>query len=90
MLEVRPTDDVDVIIEILNYQDRIDLEDKLRDIGFSHDIESGVVCRYRIQGITVDLMPTNDPSIGFRKIWYPEGFNRAVTHTINERCYSQF
>ena len=86
VFEVRPTDDVDVIIEILNYTDRAELEEKLRSIGFNHDIESGVVCRYRIQGIIVDIMPTNDDSIGFSNRWYPEGFRQAVNYKIDDMC----
>lgn len=85
VFEVRPTDDVDVIIEILNYVDRAKLEEKLRSIGFSHDIESGIICRYKIQGIIVDIMPINDPSIGFTNIWYPEGFEKAVDYEVDER-----
>ena len=85
VFEVRPTDDIDVIIEILNYVDRAKLEERLRAIGFSHDIESGVICRYKIQGIIVDIMPTKDPSIGFTNIWYPEGFEKAVDCEIDER-----
>ena len=84
VFDVRPTDDVDVIIEILNYTDRAELEEKLRSIGFSHDIESGVICRYRIQGILVDIMPTNDASIGFTNIWYPDGYAHAVNYEIDE------
>lgn len=84
VFEVRPTDDIDVIIEILNYVDRAKLEERLRSIGFSHDIESGVICRYKIQGIIVDIMPTNDPSIGFTNIWYPEGFEKAIDYEIDE------
>ena len=85
VIEVRPTDDVDVIIEILNYVDRMKLEEKLRSIGFSHDKESGIICRFIIQGIIVDIMPTNDPSIGFNNIWYPEGFDQAVSYRIDEK-----
>lgn len=85
VFEVRPTDDVDVIIEILNYVDRAKLEEKLRSIGFSHDIESGIICRYKIQGIIVDIMPINDSSIGFTNIWYPEGFEKAVDYEVDER-----
>lgn len=70
----------------MNYKDRVALEEKLRAIGFSNDIESGVVCRYKIQGIIVDIMPTNDPSIGFGNKWYPEGFNAAVEYVVDERC----
>lgn len=85
VFEIRPTDDVDVIIEILNYKNRTELEEKLRKIGFSHDIESGVICRYIIKGIIVDIMPTDDPTIGFHNKWYPEGFNNAINHKIDEK-----
>ena len=84
VFEVRPTDDVDVIIEILNYVDRMELEEKLRSIGFTNDIESGIICRYKIQGIIVDIMPTNDASIGFTNKWYPDGFANAINHQIDE------
>jgi predicted nucleotidyltransferase len=81
----RPTDDVDIIIEILNYSDRIKLEDKLRSLGFSHDNDSmkTTICRYKIEGIVVDIMPTDDPSIGFTNKWYPEGFTNSVTYKID-------
>lgn len=84
VFEIRPTDDVDVIIEILNYKNRAELEGKLRTIGFTNDVESGIICRFKIQGIVVDIMPTNDPSIGFSNQWYPQGFNRSVDYNIDE------
>ena|ERR1700740_1163293 len=82
--EVRPTDDIDVIIEIVNYKNRTELEAKLRETGFAHDTESSVICRYKIQGIIVDIMPTDDLSIGFSNKWYPDGFNQAVDYVIDE------
>ena len=48
VMEVRPTDDVDVIVEILNYSQRQALEERLREIGFVNDIESGITCRFKI------------------------------------------
>jgi hypothetical protein len=85
VLEARPTDDIDVIIEIVNYGGRAALEEKLREIGFRHDVASGIICRYRIEGIIVDvveeiivdIMPTDDPTIGFRNVWYSEGYNNV-------------
>jgi len=74
--EVRPTDDVDIIVEILNYIGRTELEDKLRILGFQHDLDSSIICRYKIQGIIVDIMPTNDASIGFKKNGIQRGLNR--------------
>lgn len=85
VFEVRATEDVDVIIEIVNYSARAALEEKLRQIGFAHDIESSVVCRFKIAGVVVDVMPTNDPSIGFTNKWYPEGFKQSVMFTIDQK-----
>jgi len=83
-LNVRPTDDVDVILEILNYSNRSELEAKLRSIGFQHDIDSGVICRFRIQGIIVDVMSTTPDAFGFSNKWYPEGFATAIDYVIDE------
>lgn len=82
--EVRPTDDIDVIVEILNYKQRQQLEIRLREIGFSNDIESGIICRFTIKGITVDIMPTDDPSIGFNNKWYPKGYEYAENYTLDD------
>lgn len=82
--EARVTNDVDVLVEIVNYQGRAELEEKLRERGFAHNVESSIVCRYKIQGITVDIMPTDDPTIGFNTKWYPEGFQEAIDYSIDE------
>jgi predicted nucleotidyltransferase len=84
VFEVRPTNDVDVIIEILNYYERAKLEETLRSIGFEHDIQSNIICRFKIQGIIVDIMPTDDQSIGFKNMWYPEGFAQAIDYEIDD------
>ncbi len=84
VFEVRPTDDVDVIVELYSYSERTVLEEKLRSIGFAPDVESGVICRYKIQGIIVDIMPTEDASIGFTNKWYPKGFRNAVHYEIDK------
>lgn len=83
IFETRPTDDVDIIVEVVSYSERAVLEEKLRVNGFTHDTQSGVVCRYQVQGIIVDIMPTDDDSIGFKNKWYPEGFREAIDHTID-------
>jgi len=40
--------------------------------GFSNDVESGVICRYKIKGIVVDVMPTSEGILGFANQWYIE------------------
>lgn len=82
--EIRPTDDIDVAVEIMSYAQRIELESRLKAIGFSHDINSGLTCRYIIgEEIIVDIIPTNDPSSGFNSRWYPEGFKNSIPYEDN-------
>ena len=82
--EVRPTDDVDILIELIAYNDYASIDEKLRTIGFVNDIESGIICRYKIQGITVDVMPTNQDVLGFTNKWYADGFANAIKYKIDE------
>jgi len=81
---IRPTDDVDVVIELATYAGYAQIDERLRDIGFVNDIESGVLCRYRIQGIVVDIMPTDSSVIGFSNRWYPDAFRQAVARKLND------
>lgn len=82
--EARPTDDVDVLIELAAYKDYAALDEQLRKAGFVNDIASGVICRYQVQGIIVDMMPTEPEVIGFSNKWYPEGFKSAITVMADE------
>lgn len=81
--ETRPTDDVDILIELLNYKDYAAVEEKLRKKGFVNDVESGVICRYIIRGIIVDVMPTSKEILGFSNIWYQEAVAHANQVTID-------
>jgi hypothetical protein len=40
----------------MHYKEYAAIDEKLRSKGFANDIESGVICRYTIHGITVDVM----------------------------------
>lgn len=81
---VRPTDDVDVVIELASYADYSKMEERLRRLGFANDMNSGVICRYTIKGIIVDIMPTSPGILGFSNNWYPDGFKNAVSYKLDE------
>lgn len=66
--ESRPTEDVDILIELLNYSGYADFEEALRKKGFHNDTESGIICRYKVQGIVVDVMPTSGEVLGFTNL----------------------
>lgn len=82
--EARPTDDVDILVELLHYRDYAAIEERLRAKGFANDIESGVICRYRIQGIIVDVMPTGENALGFTNHWYGAGYANSIVYDIDE------
>ena len=85
--EVRPTDDVDVVVELASYGGYAEIDEKLRGLGFVNDVESGVICRYRLQGIIVDVMPTEPKVIGFSNVWYPDGFANAISKELDQETY---
>ncbi len=78
--DIRPTDDVDILIELMEYTGYAALDEQLRSKGFINDSESGVICRYTVHGITVDVMPTAKEILGFTNRWYAA----AAAHSIEK------
>ncbi len=82
--ETRVTDDVDIVVEIASYVDYGVIEEKLRQKGFENDIESKIICRYKINGIIVDVLPTDGKVLGFKNQWYTDGYRNAVDYPITD------
>jgi predicted nucleotidyltransferase len=82
--EIRETNDIDILVEIVTYAEYAAIEQQLRDIGFKNDPEAKFVGRYLIQGLIVDLMATNENILGFSNKWYKEGFETAIDYKIDE------
>ena len=83
---VRPTEDVDVIIEVWGYASYALLDEQLRGYGFKNVAEKGApIVRYRVDGIIVDVLPTDSSILGFNSKWYPEGFNNAIPYEIDKK-----
>ena len=75
----RPTDDVDVIIELLSTERYSDIEATLRQHGFDHDMSADApICRCRLGELIVDIMPTQGEQIGLNTTWFTE----ILTHAI--------
>ena len=81
--DIRPTLDIDCITELSSRTAHAELEQKLREKRFEHDISTGApICRWIYQDIKVDVMP-NDPNIlGFTNRWYSEGIVNKTTRTL--------
>jgi predicted nucleotidyltransferase len=83
-VETRATDDIDILIEVAGYPNYALIEEKLRLKGFSNDIHSKVICRYTVQGIIVDVMPTDKTILGFANRWYQQGFTQSMVYQLDE------
>src|ERR1700674_5467144 len=66
---VRVTYDVDIIAEIGSYPEYADFEDQLRGLGFVQDSTGGVMCRWVVEGVCVDVMSTSAKPLGFGNPW---------------------
>ena len=69
--EFRPTQDVDVIVEITTLTEFHRFEERLREQRFEHDQESGLICRYKYSeaGLILDVMPMEAAVLGFENHW---------------------
>ncbi|MCX5830935.1 MAG: hypothetical protein NT140_03440 [Deltaproteobacteria bacterium] len=76
--EVRATQDVDVIAEVASRVQYYNLEEELRAKGFKQDIREGApLCRWLVDGIKVDVMPTQEDILGFSNYWYLPAIKHA-------------
>ena len=73
--EIRPTEDVDVMIELTNYMDLVKLQNRLTQLNFSPNPDGHALCNYIFNNIPVDIMPSEDGPLGQSNRWYKIGFD---------------
>ncbi len=68
----RVTYDVDLVAQVAALSGYHQLEREFVKLGFKRDTSDGApICRWRLQGLEVDLMPTETHILGFANRWYP-------------------
>jgi len=72
--EIRPTGDIDMTINLLNYADWARMQERLATLGFSPDPYGHAICSYKYKDIPVDIMPAEDSPLGPSNEWYKLGF----------------
>ena len=72
--EIRPTSDIDMTINLANYIEWAQMQERLAELGFYPDPQGQSICSYKYQDIAIDIMPSDDSSIGVSNIWYKPGF----------------
>jgi hypothetical protein len=81
--EVRPTLDVDVVVEITSQVEYWDFSERLRRLGFSEDIREGAPrCRWLINEKQLDVMPIDERILGYSNPWYAAAIESARPQTL--------
>lgn len=72
--EIRATADIDMTINLANYAEWAQMQERLAELEFYPDPQGQSICSYKFKNIAIDIMPADDSSIGVSNIWYKPGF----------------
>lgn len=79
LLDVRPTEDVDGIVEVATLAGYHALAEELEQQGFRQTMEDNTPpFRWFWQRMQLDLVPLDEKVLGFANRWYRAGFDAAV------------
>jgi hypothetical protein len=81
--DIRPTDDVDCVVEIISRAEYYRLSDLLRTLGLQESTEPGApLCRWQYEGILIDVMPCDSSVLGFSNRWYRPGIANSTRYQL--------
>ena len=79
---IRPTLDVDLVVDLLHYTEYHGFENRLRARGFEQRRgEDDPICRWWQGIVRIDVMPVGD-FLGFTNPWYRSAIEHAVDHVL--------
>ncbi len=80
----RPTNDVDVVVEVASRSEFHAFEERLRSLGFREHQEEGVICRWRHRerDLILDAMPSDPAILGFENRWQGASIPHAVQRML--------
>ncbi|WP_028870478.1 hypothetical protein [Psychromonas arctica] len=83
---IRYTDDVDLVVDIIGYVAWANLQNTLRENGFSDpmDLDDGVICRMLLGELQVDFMPIDEDTLGFGNRWYEDSVATAEDFQLTD------
>lgn len=83
--DIRPTHDVDCVIELSSRMAFGRLEESLRKNRLTHDTSKDApICRWIYKNIKVDIMPDDERILGFTNKWYHEGIENKIAKTLTD------
>jgi predicted nucleotidyltransferase len=72
--EIRPTADIDMTINLMNFSNWVKMQNRLAQLGFSPNPYGHAICSYLYNNIPVDIMPAEESQFGSSNKWYKIGF----------------
>jgi len=72
--DVRPTDDLDITMAIVSLHELEAIRETLTQKGFTQSAVDNVICRFRYEGIKVDVMNTQALGWAPANRWFAPGF----------------
>lgn len=82
--DVRPTKDIDISLQILSIPQLEQIREQLVDKGLKQSADLGVICRFKLDDILVDVMSTKAVGWAPANPWFADGFNQRETVLIDE------
>lgn len=83
MPTIRPTEDVDLVVQATVLREYHAAEAALKAQGFVQDMSADApICRWRIGVLKVDMMPMEKTVLGFANRWYPLAVETAQPFTL--------
>lgn len=82
--DVRPTKDIDISIKIASITHLEEIREKLVAKGFKQSADLGVICRFKLNDILVDVMGTKPVGWAPANPWFELGFEHKEQLQIEE------
>lgn len=83
--QVRHTDDVDLIVNVMGYNEWNKLQQRLISQGFRVEIpeDDEPICAMKLGELRVDFMPADESVLGFTNQWYQSAMLSAQIHHLD-------
>ena len=82
--EIRPTADIDLTLNVVNFGHWSVLQQKLSSLGFYPDPFGHANCSYKFKDIAVDIMPADEGRLGPVNKWFKLGFDALWSVKVEE------
>ena len=83
--DVRPTKDVDAVVQTASLAESIRLDEELRELGFQHCMDPGApICRWIVDGCLVDIVPVGVGINAYNDHWSPAAIEQSERLELEE------